>query len=164
MMYSKNPTGIESFDAILDGGLPSGSLILLLGEIGAGDFEFGITTMARSLISGKGESVRNKVCYISLTRGKEDFLKEIAFSFPAYFKILDNSLSKGLLEFKDFSEAYFARSFVPRTWISSDRRSKRRAMLRRSRCWSEVKSRYRCCTRAAPACATNCRPSDRSPP
>jgi len=119
MELKKNPTGIESFDAILDGGLPAGSLILLLGEIGAGDFEFALTTMSRLLMSGKDRNKR--VCYISMTRGKEDFMKEIAFSFPAFFKILDDRINQDFFEFKDFSDAYFARSFVPQTWISSER-------------------------------------------
>ena len=36
----KMPTGIESLDPILDGGVPRGSVILLTGDLGAGNNEF----------------------------------------------------------------------------------------------------------------------------
>jgi len=42
---SRIPTGIDSLDYILQGGLPAGSLVLLLGDLGAGDFEFAITSV-----------------------------------------------------------------------------------------------------------------------
>jgi len=34
------PTGIASLDPLLDGGIPPGSVVLLLGEHGAGNVEF----------------------------------------------------------------------------------------------------------------------------
>ena len=49
MDLKKNPTCIESLDPVLQGGFPSGSLVLLLGEIGAGEFEFAISSIARLL-------------------------------------------------------------------------------------------------------------------
>ncbi len=115
MKTSRIPTGIESLDPILHGGLPSGSLILLLGEIGAGDFEFVLTSSIRLLkMPPESPSVfPKKVCYISFTRSKEDVLREIAFSFPGL------TLGSSKFEFKDFSDAYFARSFIPVTWRSS---------------------------------------------
>ena len=36
----KMPTGIKSLDPILGGGVPAGSVILLLGDLGAGNYEF----------------------------------------------------------------------------------------------------------------------------
>lgn len=123
MKLSRIPTGIDSLDPILQGGLPSGSLILLLGEIGAGDSEFVLTSSARLLMGqvkqNNGIIMPKKVCYISFTRSKEDIIKEIALSFPDYHKILDSNNSKNGFEIKDFSDSYFARSFIPAAWRSS---------------------------------------------
>ena len=37
---TRMPTGVASLDPILDGGVPPGTLTLLLGELGAGHYEF----------------------------------------------------------------------------------------------------------------------------
>ena len=118
---SRIPTGIESLDPLMQGGFPSGSLVLLLGEIGAGEFEFALTSCVRLLAAGEKQdgTAPKKVCYISFTRSKEDVEKEIAFSFPSYYTVLQDSISKKKFEFKDFSNAYFARSFIPAAWRSS---------------------------------------------
>jgi len=119
MNLKKNPTGIQSLDPVLQGGLPSGSLVLLLGEIGAGEFEFAISSIARLLNRPKqdtGKIFPDKLCYISFTRGKDDVMKEVAFSFPEFYEII-----RDRMEFKDFSEAFFAKSFIPVTWRSSSR-------------------------------------------
>ncbi len=122
MNYTKIPTCIDSLDLILDGGLPSSSLVSLIGETGAGDFEFLVTSMGRILNNNKiiDESITlpKKLCYISFTRSKEDILREIAFSFPNSYETLINSMKKGFFEFKDFSEAFFARSLIPDKWRS----------------------------------------------
>ena len=41
----KMPTGINSLDPVLDGGVVPGSLILLLSDIGAGSAEFAYTSL-----------------------------------------------------------------------------------------------------------------------
>ncbi len=125
MKLSKIPTGIDSLDPILRGGLPSGSLILLLGEGGAGDFEFALTSASRMLMmrdekTCNGIIIPGKVSFISFTRSKEDLVKEMAFSFPNYYNILQND-SQNRFEFKDFSNSYFARSFIPVEWVSSSK-------------------------------------------
>jgi KaiC/GvpD/RAD55 family RecA-like ATPase len=123
MKLSRIPTGIESLDYILQGGLPSGSLVLLLGELGAGDFEFAITSCVRLLSDQKKNDpttlTPEKVIYISFTRSEDDIMKEIAFSFPDFYEFLQKNIHQQRFEFKDFSDSYFAGSFIPASWLSS---------------------------------------------
>jgi KaiC/GvpD/RAD55 family RecA-like ATPase len=122
MKLTKIPTGIESLDPILEGGLPSGSTVLLLGEIGAGDYEFILTSCARMLMFPQSADssviIPDKVIYISFTRSKDDVLKEMAFSFPGLYEVIEDNLKKKRFEFKDFSSAFFADSFIPESWTS----------------------------------------------
>ncbi len=107
----KIPSGIDSLDTMIDGGFPAGSLVLLLGELGAGDAEFVYTSAARLL--SNGSAAPDKICYISFTKSREDVLNELALSFPEYYDTL-----RTCMEFKDFSGAYFARSSVPLSWTT----------------------------------------------
>ena len=109
------PTGITSLDLIIEGGLPSGSFTLLLGEVGAGSAEFAYTSsimlslMKTGVISSpkdKKVSIPDSICYVSITRSKEDVLREISLSFqPDYY----NAFKENLV-FMDFSKNYFKRS------------------------------------------------------
>lgn len=125
MNLTKIPTGINSLDSILHGGFPSGSVVLLQGEIGAGDFEFALTTASRLLMCGeKNDSctiIPPKLCYLSFTRPTEDILKEVELSFPEYYAVMEESIQQDRIEFKDFSNAFFASSFIPSTWISTEK-------------------------------------------
>ena len=120
------PTGVSDFDTIVKGGLPAGSLVLLLGDVGAGQREYVYTSASKIAIVSEnphlrkyylGSSAENgllpkKICYISFTRSKDDILKEVAVSFnPQYVEAMER-----LTTFKDFSGDYFKRTVVPDSW------------------------------------------------
>ncbi len=125
MNQKKIPTGINSLDFILHGGFPSGSLVMLQGEIGAGDFEFALTSASRLLMCGENNDsctiIPSKLCYISFTRSTEDILNEVELSFPGFYAVMKESIQQDRIEFKDFSNAYFASSFIPASWMSTTR-------------------------------------------
>ena len=41
------PTGVADFDSIIQGGMPLGSVVLLLGDVGGGGLEFALTSAAK---------------------------------------------------------------------------------------------------------------------
>jgi KaiC/GvpD/RAD55 family RecA-like ATPase len=116
----KTPTGITSMDPILNGGVPRGSVILLLGDIGAGSYEFTYSSIAGVLELMKEQKalpdaqVPNEIRYITFTRVKDDVQKEIVNSFS--FQGLDQLVNE--VKFDDLSELYFDNSVVPDEWYS----------------------------------------------
>lgn len=113
------PTGITSLDPILEGGVPQGSVILLLGEIGAGNYEFAYSSLVHTLKRMKesprdGGIVPKKVVYISFTRIKEDIKNEILQSFS----MEGSADTESSVQFEDLSDFYFDRSIVPDEWYS----------------------------------------------
>jgi KaiC/GvpD/RAD55 family RecA-like ATPase len=115
----KMPTGIPSLDPILDGGIPPGSLILLLGDIGAGNYEFAYSSVVNTL-NAMNEAASEKILqvkevrYITFTRLKEDVRQEIAGSL--HIDGLSALVDK--IQFEDLSELYFDNSVVPDEWYS----------------------------------------------
>jgi KaiC/GvpD/RAD55 family RecA-like ATPase len=113
------PTGISSLDPILDGGIPPGSVILLLGDIGAGNYEFvyssivNILSLAPPAADAAGQ-VPTQLRYITFTRMSDDVKQEIARSFPTQ----DSDRLKERIRFDDLSELYFDNSVVPDDWYS----------------------------------------------
>ncbi len=121
------PTGVADFDSIIQGGLPIGSVVLLLGDVGGGGHEFALTSAAKIGIvkefpetrqfmlgdAGKGGRLPEKMCYITFSRSREDVLRDVKLSFNRDFY---ESLSGGLL-FKDFSKDYFMHTVVPSSWV-----------------------------------------------
>lgn len=116
---TRMPTGISSLDPILDGGVPPGSVILLLGDLGAGNSEFVFSSVVNSLDPAKtgaqkGGHSPTEICYITFTRVREDIRNEILQSFHT------DGLS-GMVDtirFEDLSEHYFDNSIVPDSWYS----------------------------------------------
>jgi KaiC/GvpD/RAD55 family RecA-like ATPase len=120
------PTGVADFDSIIKGGMPTGSVVLLLGELGAGQVEFALTSAAKlSLVkehpessdyflgqSAKGNYLPERICYITFSRSKEEILQEISASFNVDFY---DAFEK-IVVFKDFSSLYFKHSVVPSSW------------------------------------------------
>lgn len=120
------PTGVSEFDTIIKGGLPSGSVVLLLGEVGAGQNEYVYTSASKLLMTKENPKLKdfllghacdlnalpNKLFYVTFSRSKEDILHEVEASFNVdYFETLKNDLI-----FKDFSDYYFKNSIVPSAW------------------------------------------------
>ena len=118
-LQARVPTGIASLDPVLEGGVPPGSAMLLLGEPGAGNVEFVQTSLIRlsgmkqdGAVAGKHLLLPESISYVTLTRMQEDILKEIALSFnPALY----DRLGKEIV-FHDLSELYFDASIVPPGW------------------------------------------------
>jgi KaiC/GvpD/RAD55 family RecA-like ATPase len=124
------PTGVSDFDSILGGGVPVGSVILLLGDIGGGGLEFALTSAAkigivkefpetRGFMFGHGAKLGilpDKMAYLTFSRSKDDLLREVKLSFNRDFY---DSLSTNL-NFKDFSSYYFKRTVVPSSWVGGE--------------------------------------------
>lgn len=120
------PTGVPDFDNIIKGGIPPGSVVLLLGDMGAGQNEYAITSAAKlSLVkeaprradfflghSLKDRQMPKKICYVTFSRSREDILQEIRLSFNDEFY----DVFKRNVQFQDFSEKYFRQTLVPRSW------------------------------------------------
>ena len=113
------PTGLPTFDPILDGRVPVGTMILLLGELGAGHYEFAyssiVSTLARMEKSPASEPrFPVKIRYMTFTRLKGDVRDEIVQSFSA------NGVSEDSenIQFVDLSDLYFDRSIVPDSWYA----------------------------------------------
>lgn len=115
----KMPTGIASLDPILDGGVPQGSVILLLGDLGAGNYEYVFSSVVNNLVLMSGDTAQasgapKEIRYITFTRIKEDVRQEIVSSLhiDGLEKLVD------MVQYDDLSELYFDRSIVPDDWYS----------------------------------------------
>jgi len=128
------PTGVADFDSIIKGGLPAGSVVLLLGDVGAGQLEFCLTSAAKiGLVledpktrefflgntAARAGKLPESMHYITFSKSKEDIMQEVGLSFNSdYYE----SLSKNL-KFMDFSEDYFMHSAVPTNWVGGTKRN-----------------------------------------
>ncbi|MFQ5909589.1 MAG: RAD55 family ATPase [Thermoplasmata archaeon] len=124
------PTGVADFDTIVKGGLPSGSLVLLLGDVGAGQQEYIYTSAAKLAIVRDNPNLRRyylgqacndgilpeKIEYVTFSRSEEDIFREVAASFNPHFY---NAFRK-YTNFKDFSGHYFRHTVVPSSWTSRE--------------------------------------------
>jgi len=121
------PTGVPDFD-YLTGGIPAGSVVLLLGEAGAGHQEFALTSAVHLMLhyddpelhrfylgSARGPFVYPEgVAYVSTSRSREQVLDEFRAAFTgAYPEVFVRHLS-----FYDLSPTYFRDTVVPSSWAS----------------------------------------------
>ena len=126
----KVPTGIADLDSIVDGGFPSGSTILLWGDVGAGMQEYVYTAASKTALVNERPEARHyylgdrcdnsdlptRICYVTFSRSKDIILQELATSFNGdyYRAFRDHTV------FKDFSNVYFRHSVVPSSWTEED--------------------------------------------
>ena len=120
-VIQRMPTGISSLDPILDGGVPPGSVILLLGDTGAGSYEFVYSSIVNLLSepqSPQGEPgmivAPAQIRYITFTRRMDDIGMEVSKSFPS----ADIDAISQKIRFDDLSDIYFDNSVVPDDWYS----------------------------------------------
>ncbi len=119
----KIPTFVSSLDSIIKGGMPIGTSALLMGDPGAGNFEFAITSASKHAlaIEGKlpleleGRDVKplNGILYVTISKPQ----KEIQRSFRL---IMDEALVNALeshISYVDLSGIYYSRSQIPASWI-----------------------------------------------
>jgi KaiC/GvpD/RAD55 family RecA-like ATPase len=126
----KVPTGIADLDSIVDGGFPEGSLVLLLGDIGAGTQEYVYTAASKIAIVRQHPELRHyflgqacedsvlpeRICYATFSRSREAILQELGASFnPEFFTAF-----RDLAHFRDFSAAYFRNSVIPTSWTQQE--------------------------------------------
>jgi KaiC/GvpD/RAD55 family RecA-like ATPase len=115
----KMPTGISSLDPMMEGGIPPGSVVLLLSEIGAGSYEF-IYSSILSIASKKNNKTVQEtmllpsgIRYVTFTKMSDDVKREMKLSFyDDLLEGLDN------IHFEDLSQLYFDASVVPIDWYS----------------------------------------------
>ena len=123
------PTSVSAFDTIVNGGIPSGSVVILAGEPGAGNVEFSYTSAAKLSIARRDEMFRNLMIedskdvyipegttYISFSKSKDEVMRAVDITFN---EDLANAMKDNLI-FKDFSVEFFKNSIVPRKWVTDD--------------------------------------------
>jgi len=127
------PFGISRLDDQIGGGAPSGSLVLLAGEAGAGAREFLFTSaVMNGLASGDPElfdlhygdvgaaaSVPEEIHYVSFTASRDELHREISLTMDE--EVVEAGLES--VQFEDLSPEFFQLSPVPREWYVGQTRS-----------------------------------------
>jgi KaiC/GvpD/RAD55 family RecA-like ATPase len=120
------PFGISHLDSVIGGGAPSGSVVLLVGEPGAGAREFMYTSATMNAVARgdrelfelhygdlhENAALPPEVHYLSFTDDEDNLRREMAY-------VLDDDLvseAADRIAVRDFSPEYFQLSPVPREW------------------------------------------------
>jgi KaiC/GvpD/RAD55 family RecA-like ATPase len=120
------PFGVERLDAMIGGGAPPGTVVLCVGEPGAGGREFVHTCAAMNALSRGdpdlfdlhyGEVAATAapppgIHYISFTSDEEFIEREMAYTMDE--EIVDAAARH--IDFRDFAPEYFQLSPIPREW------------------------------------------------
>lgn len=126
------PFGIARLDSQIGGGVPTGSVVLLAGEAGAGAREFVYTSaIVNGLESGDPDLFElhygdlhdeaitpSSIHYVSFTADADDLRGEISYTMD------DEMVDAGLdpVTFADLSPEFFQLSPVPHDWYTATRR------------------------------------------
>jgi KaiC/GvpD/RAD55 family RecA-like ATPase len=126
------PFGVAGLDSRIGGGAPSGSVVLLAGESGAGAREFLYTSAVMNGLEATdpelyslhygdradGAQAPDSIHYLSYTAGEASLSTEIGYSMD------DELVAAGLepVTFADLSGEYFQLSPVPREWYGPTHR------------------------------------------
>ncbi|WP_436906828.1 RAD55 family ATPase [Halosimplex marinum] len=124
------PFGVRQLDTTLGGGAPTGSVVLVAGEGGAGSREFLQTsTLMNALAEVDGElhdlyygdvaagaATPEEVHFVSFTADERRFAEEVGMTID------DDIVDAGMeaVRYHDLSEQYFHQSPVPRDWYAEE--------------------------------------------
>lgn len=127
------PFGVSRLDAIVGGGAPPGSVVLLAGEAGAGAREFCYTSATINGLAHTDEAkfdlhygdvderatVPDEVHYVSFTASGDELRREIEYTMD------DDLVESGVetVDFEDLSKEYFQLSAIPREWYTRETQS-----------------------------------------
>ena len=126
------PFGISRLDGMIDGGAPSGSLVLLAGDAGAGAREFLYTAgIMNGLVSADADlfdlhygdlhaatTPPDEIHYVSLVAGAEQVRREMGFVMES--EMVEAGAEP--IQFADLSPEYFQLSPVPKEWYAEQAR------------------------------------------
>ncbi len=130
---SRIPFGISRFDRTVGGGAPSGSVVLLAGEVGAGAREFIYTTAVMNGLAQADEEqfdlyygdlhdqarLPEEIHYLSFTTAESPLVEEMRHALDP--ELVESGTEP--MRFGDLSEEYFQLSPVPPEWYSERTRS-----------------------------------------
>ncbi|SFK74748.1 RecA-superfamily ATPase, KaiC/GvpD/RAD55 family [Halogranum rubrum] len=124
------PFGVPRLDSIIGGGVPSGNVVLLVGEAGAGAREFMYTSAAMNALAhadperfdlhygdlADDARIPPEIHYLSFTADRDYIEQELAYTMTD--EIVDAAVDR--IQFRDFSPEYFQLSPIPRDWYMDE--------------------------------------------
>ncbi len=122
------PLGISELDSIVGGGPPTGSVVLLAGDSGAGAREFCYTSAATNALAHADDelfelyygsladdvTLPEEVHYLSFTRDRPAIESEMTFVMES--AMIEAAVER--IEFADLSGEYFGLTPVPSEWYA----------------------------------------------